>query len=313
MSEAVNVTDRRRGPALVFKIAGHLARVALALIFLAAGILKAIDPDEFARQIAGYGIVGPELAHLGAPLLIALEFTLGIALIVGFRPRTTPIIVGVMLLAFIAIEGYGISQGRTEACGCFGAYVQRTPQQVILEDLLFIGLAVVSLWGLRGWSGPARRPATIAVVAGALLSLGFTVASPHLPLEPIVTSLTAGRSIDDLGIAASVPGLERGRHFVALIDVTDDASAETAARLDAIVQSPDAPRVIALTPATEEERLAFTLMTIPEFDLQNIDRPILKRLYRRLPRFFLVDAGKVVAVYDGGVPEPADLLSSEAQ
>src|SRR5260221_7297825 len=68
--------------------AGHLGRLALGAIFLAAGLLKALDPAEFARQIAGFGLVGPAFATTGAPILIAIEIGLGTALLAGFRPRT---------------------------------------------------------------------------------------------------------------------------------------------------------------------------------------------------------------------------------
>ena len=44
----------------------HGARIALGLVFLVAGVLKMIDPAEFAHQIVGYGIIGPELASLAA-------------------------------------------------------------------------------------------------------------------------------------------------------------------------------------------------------------------------------------------------------
>ncbi len=304
--------DPRPRAARARRAAGHAARVILGLIFVMAGLLKAIDPAEFARQMAGYGLIGAGASRLASPLLIALELTLGIALLVGFRPRPSAIVAAALLALFIAIEAHGISQGRTEACGCFGAYVQRTPGQVIVEDLIFIGLALLSLWGLRSWGGAPRRPAALAVFAGGVLSLALAAASPHLPIDSLITSLRPGASVADLGLAGAVPELETGRRLVALIDVTDEAAVDVAARLDAIATRPGAPDVIALTPATEEERLAFTWTAVPEFDLVNVDRPVLKRLYRSLPRFFLVVDGRVGAIWDGAVPDPDDLLSSEA-
>ena len=46
---------------------GHGARIILGLIFLVAGVLKAFDPNEFAHQIAGYGIIAPALSVAAAP------------------------------------------------------------------------------------------------------------------------------------------------------------------------------------------------------------------------------------------------------
>ena len=68
---------------------GHLGRVLLGLVFLAAGLLKAIDPAEFVRQIDGYGMVGAGTAGFLAPILIAVEITLGVLLLTGVRPRAS--------------------------------------------------------------------------------------------------------------------------------------------------------------------------------------------------------------------------------
>src|SRR2546422_1662587 len=99
--------------------AGHLGRLALGVILLAAGLLKALDPAEFARQIAGFGLVGPVFATAGAPILIAFEIGLGTALLAAFRPRTALVVAALLLVGFIGVEAYGMAHGTTETCGCF--------------------------------------------------------------------------------------------------------------------------------------------------------------------------------------------------
>jgi uncharacterized membrane protein YphA (DoxX/SURF4 family) len=291
-------------------LAGHVARLVLGLVFVAAGLLKALDPAEFARQVAEYGIVSPGVAAVAGPLLIALETTLGVALVAAFRPRIAAVVTAGLLLWFVALEAYGLAHGRTEACGCFGAYVQRTPAQVIIEDLVFLLLAGITVWGLAGRRESGGRAAPIAVATAAVLSLGFAFASPYLPLDPLVTRLAAGRTLADLGLAGKLS--PRGRHLVALLDLADPGAAETAARLNAIAEVEGAPGVVVLTPSTEEEKAAFLWTAVPAFDVLRVDRPVLKPLFRRLPRYFLIDSGKVVSVYDGAPPQASDLLSSEA-
>lgn len=294
------------------RVAGHAGRLSLGLIFLVAGFLKALDPAEFAHQVAGYGMVGARLSSLGAPALIVFEIALGVALLAGARPLWAGLASIVLLAVFIAIEAYGLSVGRTEACGCFGAFVERTPAQVIGEDLLFTGLAVLAIWGLREWRGLAARRAAAVTVATVVLAAAFVVASPALPIDPYVTRLAVGRSLADLALQDRAPGLSQGRHLVALIDVTDPRAAGTAAALNEIASRPGAPSVLALTPASEEERAAFLWSAAPAFETRSVDRAVLKRLYRRLPRFFLIDSGRVAAVFDGAPPAAEDLLSSVA-
>lgn len=294
------------------RVAGHLGRVALGLIFLAAGLLKAVDPAEFAHQIQEYGILGARLSAQVAPALIVLELVLAVALLAGVRPRLTGLASIVLLAGFVGIEAYALSIGKAESCGCFGAYVQRTPGQVIAEDVLFAGLAVLALWGLAGWPGMSPRRGAAVLMGSLALAVALVLASPSLPIDPYVTRLAVGRSVSDLALLEKAPQLSQGRHLVALIDVTDPRAIETASVLNQIVSRPGAPPVLALTPGSEEEKAAFLWSAVPAFDTQNVDRAVLKRLYRRLPRFFLIESGRVAAIFDGAPPAAEDLLSSEA-
>jgi uncharacterized membrane protein YphA (DoxX/SURF4 family) len=294
------------------RIAAHVARLALGTIFVAAGVLKSLDVAEFARQTAEYGVVGHDTAGLLAPLLIALETTLGIALLAGWRPRLAAALTGALLVVFISLEAWGISHGRTEACGCFGAYVKRTPEQVIYEDLAFLGLALIVIFAIGRWQTSRRRLATTLTAGAAVAMLGFAVASPRLPIDALVTSLKTGKSAADLGIASRLPEEGAGGTLVAILDVTDPISKDVAASLSAMAEAGGPVKVVALTPSSEQEQAAFMWDASPSFEVVAADRGLLKPLYRRLPVYFLVRAGKVARIFPGPRPPGADLLSSGA-
>ena len=300
------ITGRRR----TLTWLGHAARIALGAVFLLAGALKIADVAEFARATAGYGLIGARPAAVVAPGLIALEIALAAALLAGYRTRAAAILTGVLLTVFIALEGWGIAQGRTESCGCFGAYVQRTPREVILEDLLFMALAAMVVAFLGAWESRRRRPARATVTIATVATLGLALASPRLPIDPWVTGLAVGRSVDDLGLAARLPSEVQARGLVAILDLADPISMDAAAALNDLAATPGLPRVLALTPSTEAEHAAFLFAVYPAFDVLTADRPLLKRLYRRLPLYFLLRSGRVEAVYPGPRPPAADLLSS---
>jgi len=289
---------------------GHVARILLGAIFLFSGIAKGLTPSEFTQQVAGYGILGPRLTALAAPGLIVFEIVLGVALVCAVRPVLTAGASIVLLLIFIGIEAYGLSAGRTEACGCFGAYSSRTPAEVIGEDLLFVLLGAIAIWGSRGWEGLRAGRAGAVLVASLLISTAFVVASPSLPFFniPVITRLAPGAVLADLKLDKRLPALAEGHHLVALFDVTDARAAGIAAALNALATTPGAPPILGLTPSTEQEIDACLWTAVPAFEVKRIDREVIPVLYRRLPRFFLVDSGRVTAVYDGAPPEAKDLL-----
>ena len=289
---------------------GHLGRILLGAIFLLSGIAKGLTPGEFAQQVAGYGILGARLSALAAPALIVFEIVLGVALLCAVRPLLTATASIALLIVFIGIEARSLAAGRTDACGCFGAYANRTPAEVLGEDLLFAALGAIAIWGLRGWAGIRVGRAAGVLVAALVLSTAFVVASPSLPFFgiPFITRLAPGAPLADLDLAKRLPELLEGRHLIALLDVTDARSAEIAAKLNGLAAAPGAPPVLGLTPSTEQEIDAFRWTAVPAFEVRRIDREVIPVLYRRLPRYFVVDSGRVAAVYDGAPPEPKDLL-----
>jgi uncharacterized membrane protein YphA (DoxX/SURF4 family) len=290
---------------------GILLRTLVGLFLLAAGVLKLADPAEFVYEMTTYKVVGSSVAAVAAPALIACEIALAAALFAGLWPRRTAAITCLLFLGFIGVVWRGEVIGRTGGCGCFGSYVQRTPAEAIGEDAAAIGATLLAAWLLRGRPGLTGRRAVAIGGAAAAAALLLVVASPRLPIDRYVTRLDVGRSLADLSLAGRVPGLENGRHLVALLDVTRPESAAAAAALGALAGRPGAPAVIALTPSSEEEVAAFLWTAVPAFEVRSIERSTLKPLYRRLPRYVLLSDGEVVAIFDGAPPEAKDLLSSE--
>jgi uncharacterized membrane protein YphA (DoxX/SURF4 family) len=310
--DSARAEDGRAGGRRVLTWVGHAARLALGAVFLLAGVLKMVDVADFARTTAGYGLVSAKIAAVVAPVMIAIEIALAVALLAGYRTRAAATLTGMLLVAFIVLEGWGMAHGRTESCGCFGAYVQRTPLEVILEDVGFLALAVMAVAFLGPWEARRRRPAAAVVLVAAIAALGLAVASPHLPIDPWVTRLAVGRTVEDLGLAAKLPAEVQENGFVAILDLTDPVSKEASAALNDLAAAPGIPKVIALTPSSETDYAAFLWDAYPGFDVLTADPPLLKRLYRRLPLYFRVRSGRVEAIYRDPRPPAANLLLSGA-
>ena len=285
------------------KLVRSLPGVLLGLIFLSAGLLKAADPTEFARQIGTYGIVGGSLAPALAYFLIPVEIALGAALILGVRARWAGAMGGVLLLLFMGVTAYAWSQGRAEGCGCFGSLASRTPGQVLLEDSLFVALALMATaFGRRQDSPPLGRA---ALVLGLVLAGGVALplAAYRLPLDSWVTDLRIGRALRQLPLENAPVDLSRGNYLVALLDLDAPDSRELVRRLNQLNGGQGKPAVIAFYGGEVDEKTVFCFNTRPSFEVVAVPRQELKRLYRKLPRFFQLKDGRVLKIWDGTPPE----------
>jgi uncharacterized membrane protein YphA (DoxX/SURF4 family) len=280
-----------------------LPAIALGIVFLAAGILKAVDPDEFARQIATYGIVPERAARPAAYLLIPVEIALGAALVIGYRTRIAALLTSALLIVFMAATAYAWSQGRTEGCGCFGSFASRGPGDVLLEDTLFLAL------GLLAFLFAPRRAGRWLPAVTAIATLTAGVALPAfayaMPLDGMVTGLRVGLPAGALQLHESPVDLGRGKHLVALLSLDDPGSRDLVKRLNAL--GAGGAEVIAFYGGEVDEKTIFCFNTSPSFEVVAVPPSDLKRLYRKLPRFFLLNDGKVSRIWEKVPPAPEEV------
>ena len=118
----------------------------VGLVLLISGLQKAFEIDLFTRQIRDYEIItNPLLIIFSAWGLITFECCLGTALIINFQPKIAVPAGGLLFLIFIGATGYAWATGVTDDCGCFGSWIERTPQEAMLEDLFFFAARLVRL------------------------------------------------------------------------------------------------------------------------------------------------------------------------
>jgi uncharacterized membrane protein YphA (DoxX/SURF4 family) len=295
---------------------GYAGGLVLGGVLLVAAVTKAIDPAAFAEQIAAERISGPLPVAAVAFIALALEVGLGLALVLGVRRLPVLVPAALLVAFFVLLTGRGAwraAQGIAPetSCGCFGNLVERTPAQAFWQDLLlmvpplllaFVGRA------RQGW--PRWRLAVVAGGTAALLGLAW--AAPRLPLDDFATRLAPGAAIDGL-CAGSDPRIclgdlapelqESGDRWVALVDLAHRPG-DWVDELNGLALA-GAPLLV-LADATAEELHAFTWEWGPAFSLREVPAPLLRPLYRTLPRSFLVRDGKVVLT-SPGLPAAASL------
>ena len=130
------------------------ARWILGLTFIYASFHKILSPEEFARIVYGYDLFPHVLINLIAIIIPFLELVAGLALIIGFYPRSAAIIINVMLLAFIAALTINIIRGHEFDCGCFSASQSNnsaSSEITVLRDILYFlcGMLIILFEGNR--------------------------------------------------------------------------------------------------------------------------------------------------------------------
>jgi uncharacterized membrane protein YphA (DoxX/SURF4 family) len=285
----------------------YLPALALGLVLITAGVLKALDPAEFVHQIETYGILSGRATVLLAYVLIPLEIALGSALLLRYRPRLAAGAAVALLGVFMATTAYAWSQGKSEGCGCFGSFAPRTPGQVLLEDAGFVALGILAIF--LSSRKPSRESWRWIGVIAAVIPVGviLPLAAYALPLDPVVTDLRVGRSVADLPLGESPTDLSQGAFLIALLDLHDPHAREIVKRLNGIDDGGAGPKVLAFYGGEVDEKTIFCFNASPGFEVVAVPRPDLKRLYRKLPRFFLIRNGRVVRIWDITPPDASEV------
>jgi uncharacterized membrane protein YphA (DoxX/SURF4 family) len=298
-------------------VVGTVAGVVLGLVLLAAAWAKLLDPGAFAEQISYEGLDFLLPAHVVAYIALALEIVLGTALVLGIRHRAVLLPAALLVAFFLFLNVRAVwldSQGlRDEAasCGCFGNLVERTPSEALWMDLgLLLPPLLLAFLGRRDGPFPWRRGVVAALVTVA--GLVFASLAPGLPLDDLATRLKPGVEVENLCtgtgadrfcLTTALPELAAGRHLVVLADLEDDAFGESVEGLNEYVFAGQGPALWVASAATSEQHHTFYWSWGPAFELREVPPALLRPLYRRLPRSFLVEDGTVVETYDGLPPQ----------
>jgi hypothetical protein len=210
---------------------------------------------------------------------------------------------------WLAAHGQAPPEG---SCGCFGNLVQRTPAAAFWQDMGLLLPALVLAFRGRNGNGRAVPPVRTALVLLAMTAAPvFAWRAPDLPLDNLATRLAPGAQIKEMCAGAGAvcmdavaPGLATGNHLVVIDDLDDDELAHAVKRLNAYQARPGAAAVTVLTPSDAVHQRAFFWRWAPTFDIVEAPPELLRPLYRRLPRSFAVQDGRVTATFSGLPPLP---------
>lgn len=133
-----------------------LFRLALAVVFLYAGITKAKSPALFALAIDGYQLLPAWAVIALAHVLPWMEILLGLLLAVGWWPRWVSLGTSGLLGFFFTVMAITYLRGIQADCGCFGFGEAISPRTLARDG----GLLLMAFFVLfTSWRQP-RTPTT---------------------------------------------------------------------------------------------------------------------------------------------------------
>jgi putative oxidoreductase len=125
-------------------------RIVLGGLFVYAGVVKVLEPLDFAQGIRNYQIVGQSLSFPAALILPWLEILAGAFLVLGLWKRGAALVISTLLVFFIVLTVVTMIRGLDVDCGCFGAIDRKAGLGVILEDLAMLYLGLCTLVEAKG-------------------------------------------------------------------------------------------------------------------------------------------------------------------
>jgi uncharacterized membrane protein YphA (DoxX/SURF4 family) len=140
-------------------------RIGLAAVWLIAGGIKAVDPDQSEIAVKAYHLFPDSTAYAVSLVLPMAEIALGLLLLIGLAVRPAAIASAVLLVLLIAAIVSVWARGYTIDCGCFGGGGEadvswRNYLTEILRDVGFLALAAWLIVFPRSHLalGPGSRP-----------------------------------------------------------------------------------------------------------------------------------------------------------
>jgi putative oxidoreductase len=118
-------------------------RVGLGGFFVWAGILKVMDPQEFADNIAAYQILPYSIINFAATSLPVFEILVGAMLVIGFQVEVAAFSVLILCGIFAVALASALIRGLKIDCGCLGGGAPSTVKMwfSLGRDFLFGSVA----------------------------------------------------------------------------------------------------------------------------------------------------------------------------
>jgi len=117
-------------------------RLYLGYFFIYASLSKIPYPAQFAEAIANYRLIPYMVLNLGALILPWIELVTGLFLIIGFKSRSSALVIGLLLIMFDVMVLINMYWGAPITCGCYDTVGEPIGWKKVLENALMLVFSV---------------------------------------------------------------------------------------------------------------------------------------------------------------------------
>jgi uncharacterized membrane protein YphA (DoxX/SURF4 family) len=176
------------------KLISQIAKVIVGIIFIFSGLIKLNDPvgtqikleeyfEVFATDLPAlhdfFMLLMPTALYLSV-ILCAAEVVLGVALLVGYKPKTTSWLLLLLVIFFTFLTFYSAYFNKVTDCGCFGDAIKLKPWTSFSKDIFLLVLILLILYKRNEFKS---LPTGGVVILVTVASLGIAFyAIRHLPI-----------------------------------------------------------------------------------------------------------------------------------
>ena len=138
------------------KFITHISRIFVGALFIFSGMIKLNDPlgfsfkleEYFSEAVLNMPIFEP-LALQISVFVVILEVLLGVALLIGYKPKFTVWLLFLMIIFFTFLTFYSAYFNKVTDCGCFGDAIPLTPWESFGKDVILSVLILILMAGLK--------------------------------------------------------------------------------------------------------------------------------------------------------------------
>ena len=138
------------------KILVGISRIFVGIFFIISGFIKLSDPVGFSYKLGEY--FGSDVLDLEflqpialaiAVFVVVLEILLGVFLILGYKVKSTLVLLLGMILFFTFLTFYSAYFNKVTDCGCFGDALKFTPWESFWKDVFLTILILIIVAGRK--------------------------------------------------------------------------------------------------------------------------------------------------------------------